>query len=59
MENEMPIIPESLIKKAISLSESSNSNKTIIQFCNMKYFNGWCMKLILCKHSVCEETDDK
>lgn len=51
------MINKELIQKAIDLSISTNSEETTMTFCEMKNFDGWCMRVTVCRHSVCEDKE--
>jgi len=52
-----PLIRESMIRNAIKMCESTNANEITMSFCKMGDFDGWCLRVTVCRHDVCEKED--
>ena len=51
------MITKELIEAAIALAKSTNATENTMSFCHMKKLDNWCLRVTVCKHSVCEEKE--
>lgn len=47
-------ITEKMIRGMIGLAKSTNAEEIVTSFCEMGKLEKWCLRLTVCRHSLCK-----